>query len=415
LSVDAQPNASSSSRSSLRCPPAPFLPSCHNFHSPSPVRGSIARFSFLDDLSAEYDNDEDLDDDLVSEGTMTPVQYPRANGFEGGNLLGLFVDDCERDEDEERNKGVLRAALERMELDPRYMDVFNDSEDEDEGELSWPFNNFAHHRWNPNHPPIFVDYLTFNLDSPFSQPPPLVRRDSSSSSDEYSSSANSTGDYSPPPPLSFGRFGSTGKILLLDDDVVQESSRSGEFSRIERDTDDVEILDLDYKAEREEAVEEGPYRYRRFREDEDVEGESFSSSLDPALAHALGMGGWRIPAYLRRGSDSGLGSGCTSTVASTPSFKSLTPVSWENSSSISPLPVGDRWQAQNDQEDALMLDAFSSSSSRSNISTATWKMDVPSAACHSGHTRRRSDDGVPEKRRKLEHRSARVIDGSLFT
>jgi len=66
---------------------------------------------------------------------MTPVQYPRTNGFEGGNLLGLFVDDCEPDEDEERNKGVLRAALERLELDPRYMDVFNDSEDEDEGEL----------------------------------------------------------------------------------------------------------------------------------------------------------------------------------------------------------------------------------------------------------------------------------------
>jgi hypothetical protein len=162
-------------------------------------------------------------------------------------------------------------------------------------------------------------------------------------------------------------------------------------------------------------VEEGPYRYRRFREDENVEGESFSSSLDPALAHALGMGGWRIPAYLRRGSESGLGSACTSTVASTPSFKSLTPVGWEHSSSISSLPVGDRCQAQTDREDALMLDAFSSSSIRSNICTSNWKTDVPSASSHSGHTRRRSDDGLPEKRRKLKHRSARVIDGSLFT
>ena len=92
----------------LFCPPAPYLSSCSNFHSPSPVSFSQHRFCFS--------NNDDLDCD-------TPVLRKVSSGRLpiGGNLLGLFIEE----------KGVLEAAVERIEYDPRYSSVF---EEEDEGE-----------------------------------------------------------------------------------------------------------------------------------------------------------------------------------------------------------------------------------------------------------------------------------------
>jgi hypothetical protein len=99
----------------LPCPPAPYLPSCSNFHSPSPVSLSQHRFRFTQSLDADCE---------------TPVfqqVYTGGLGF-GGNMLGLFIDE------KDMEKGVLQAAIERIEYDERYSSVF---EEEDECERDW--------------------------------------------------------------------------------------------------------------------------------------------------------------------------------------------------------------------------------------------------------------------------------------
>jgi hypothetical protein len=96
----------------LPCPPAPYLPSCSNFHSPSPVSLSQHRFRFTQSLDADCE---------------TPVfqqVYTGGLGF-GGNMLGLFIDA------KDMEKGVLQAAIERIEYATQYSSVF---EEEDEGE-----------------------------------------------------------------------------------------------------------------------------------------------------------------------------------------------------------------------------------------------------------------------------------------
>lgn len=96
----------------LPCPPAPYLPSCSNFHSPNPVSLSKHRLRFTQPLDVDCE---------------TPVFQQVCTGGLGlgGNMLGLFFDEKDRD------KGVLQAAIERIEYDTRYSSVF---EEEDEGE-----------------------------------------------------------------------------------------------------------------------------------------------------------------------------------------------------------------------------------------------------------------------------------------
>lgn len=85
------------------CPGAPYLPSCSNFHSPSPISLAQHRFCF-----SSYDGE--TSDQSASE---------EITGL-GANLLGLFF--------EEQDKGVLQAAIERIEVDPRYSSVFEEEE-----------------------------------------------------------------------------------------------------------------------------------------------------------------------------------------------------------------------------------------------------------------------------------------------
>lgn len=127
--------------------------------------------------------------------------------------------------------------------------------------------------------------------------------------------------------------------------------------------DDVEIL------------QHGMEMDRDMRSDEDEI--SFDSSSNPMA--------WRIPAYLREPDSS-----CTSS-ASTPSFCSLTPVPYDTMYSYS------------------TVDAYPGADHAENLSTSLESLSVPSA-----RTRRPDGEG-PAKRRKLEHRSARIINGSLFS
>lgn len=95
----------------LPCPPAPYLPSCSNFHSPNPVSLSQHRFRFTQPLDVDCE---------------TPVFEQIYNGGLGlGNMLGLFIDE------KDMEKGVLQAAIERMKYHARYSSLF---EEEDEGE-----------------------------------------------------------------------------------------------------------------------------------------------------------------------------------------------------------------------------------------------------------------------------------------
>jgi hypothetical protein len=94
----------------LPCPLAPYLSSCSNFQSPSPVSLSQHRLDFPqpDDLDCE-----------------TPVfrEASRCGLGLGGNLLGLFI---------QEEKGVLQAAIDRIEHDTRYCSIFNEGRDQGE-------------------------------------------------------------------------------------------------------------------------------------------------------------------------------------------------------------------------------------------------------------------------------------------
>ena len=127
--------------------------------------------------------------------------------------------------------------------------------------------------------------------------------------------------------------------------------------------DDVEIL------------QHGMEMDRDLRSDEDEI--SFDSSSNPMA--------WRIPAYLREPDSS-----CTSS-ASTPSFCSLTPVPYDTMYAYS------------------TSDAYPGADHAQNLWTSLESLSVPSAR------NRRPDGEGPAKRRKLEHRSARIINGSLFS